>query len=196
MTEWLIADTHFYHNKLSEYCGRPANFTDLIVENWKKLVNPEDTVYHLGDLGFHKKREVIDLCKELPGYKILILGNHDRFPLARYMAGGFMVMNYALVNIKHTEGIQNPRNHYYKVLLSHKPQWISSDSITVNVHGHFHNNKSKSWESELVNRLTLKHRLFSLEDQEYKPIKFSDALYHNLLPLTIQKLVEGFRDVV
>ena len=191
--EWLITDTHFNHDMLTKYCGRPPNFTELIIDNWKRMVKPEDTIYHLGDLGFYKKKELAHIIKDLPGTKILILGNHDRFPLAWYMDCGFLVMDTAVVRVKYTKGIDNPRNNYYKVLLSHEPKLIDTDLITCNVHGHFHNITSKRWEGELVNRLTMKHRLLSLEDQDYKPIKFGWALYNEVLPMTITKLSERYK---
>ena len=82
MKTWVISDTHLFHTKMTELCGRPEDFTALIVRNWSNMVGPEDVVYHLGDVGFYKKGEFSGLIRGLPGTKILIRGNHDKFPVA------------------------------------------------------------------------------------------------------------------
>ena len=33
MALWLITDTHFGHNNMVHLCGRPQNFTRLIMDN-------------------------------------------------------------------------------------------------------------------------------------------------------------------
>jgi calcineurin-like phosphoesterase family protein len=49
---WLITDTHFYHDRIIELAHRPKNYHELIINNWKWLVNEDDTVIHLGDIYF------------------------------------------------------------------------------------------------------------------------------------------------
>ena len=36
MKFYLISDTHFNHAKLETYCQRPANFTELLIKNWRR----------------------------------------------------------------------------------------------------------------------------------------------------------------
>ena len=52
---YLISDTHFYHNKIGKYCGRPDNWFDLIINNWNRTVKNSDIVLHLGDFSFGGK---------------------------------------------------------------------------------------------------------------------------------------------
>jgi len=47
---WIISDTHFYHDKIVGYCDRPENFTKKTMSHWRKMVAPDDLVYHLGDV--------------------------------------------------------------------------------------------------------------------------------------------------
>lgn len=76
---WLTSDTHFGHSKIIEYTNRPfANVDEMneaLVNNWNKVVSPNDTVYHLGDVFFTK--DGAKHLRRLNGKKYLILGNHD-----------------------------------------------------------------------------------------------------------------------
>jgi calcineurin-like phosphoesterase family protein len=170
---------------MTELCGRPVDFTEQIVKNWNNMVGSGDLVYHLGDVGFYKKGEFSGLIRELPGHKILIRGNHDKFPLKWYMENGFMaVMDRAVVNVVYKKGIKKPMNRYFRLLLSHKPMTIGQSSfggVDFNVHGHFHNNPAEHWERQLRRVVTPKHFLFSLEETGYKPVELSEAMKHGLL---------------
>ena len=75
---YVITDTHFNHVKLVKYCGRPANFDKLIINQWRATVQPHDIVYHLGDVTWVSQRQLATIMAGLPGTKILIRGNHDR----------------------------------------------------------------------------------------------------------------------
>lgn len=82
MTKYFTSDTHFGHANIIKYCDRP--FADIgvmdatIIQNWNSIVKPEDTVYHLGDVSFTTPDRATHILGVLNGYKILILGNHDR----------------------------------------------------------------------------------------------------------------------
>lgn len=87
MTErniWLISDTHFNHNNIIQYCGRPFGNAELMneymVDKWNSVVKPQDKVYHLGDVymgGGFSRGYTEHLLSRLNGHKRLILGNHD-----------------------------------------------------------------------------------------------------------------------
>jgi len=179
MHTWIITDTHFFHTKLVEYCNRPYNFTDQLIQNWRGCVAPEDLVYHLGDVGFYKKAECGNLIRGLPGHKILIRGNHDKFPVKWYLDNGFIaVMERAIVDVCYTKGNRKPQNFYYKVLLSHEP-WPIPEGVDFNVHGHFHNNEASRWEQHNVDVLTPNHRLMSVEETKYMPLLLGWAVHRD-----------------
>lgn len=174
---WIIADTHFNHLKLCEYCTRPPNFGTRIKSHWVKMIQPHDLVYHLGDFFLGKKRDLVERVHQLPGTKILIRGNHDKESTQWYLNHGFAaaVEFVAIkVNMKNKSGSVKPT----RVILSHKPIAIPKlDEVrTINIHGHFHNNPSHRCEPELINLLTEDHYLFSLEEIKYKPILLDRAL--------------------
>jgi calcineurin-like phosphoesterase family protein len=82
MTIWFTSDTHFGHANIIKYCERPFRDTDhmdaVIVDNWNSIVSPEDTVYHLGDVALGTIDKSLANVGRLNGYKILVIGNHDR----------------------------------------------------------------------------------------------------------------------
>lgn len=48
---------------------------ESLIANWNSKVGPNDTIYHLGDIGF--SRSLDRILRRLNGRKIWILGNHD-----------------------------------------------------------------------------------------------------------------------
>lgn len=79
---WFTSDTHFFHDNIIAYCGRPfANseiMNECLIENWNSVVKPHHKVYHLGDVGMGcKDDELHNVLSRLNGKKRLILGNHD-----------------------------------------------------------------------------------------------------------------------
>lgn len=49
-----------------------------IIENWNNTVSPDDTVFHLGDVALGNIDKSLACVGRLNGYKILVIGNHDR----------------------------------------------------------------------------------------------------------------------
>ena len=78
---FFTRDTHFSHDQGFLY--KPRGFScikdmnEAIVENWNKVVKPEDTVYHLGDIALNDTNEAIKSIKKLNGKIHIIRGNHD-----------------------------------------------------------------------------------------------------------------------
>lgn len=176
---WIISDTHFYHDKIVGYCDRPKDFTRKTMSHWRKMINPEDLVYHLGDVYLSRASQFHACMDSLPGIKILIKGNHDKKNTNWYLNRGFVaVQSFAAVVVgtnlrKHGECFQ-----YMRVLLSHKPMVISKleGYKTINIFGHFHNNPLRECEEERVKILTENHYLFSLERTKYKPVLLNRAV--------------------
>lgn len=84
MTIFFTADTHFNHvnrrgSGIIQYCNRPfSNINEMngaLIENWNSLVQPSDTVYHLGDFGMG---DCSHIFKKLHGQKFLLKGSHDK----------------------------------------------------------------------------------------------------------------------
>jgi calcineurin-like phosphoesterase family protein len=100
---YFTADWHIGHTNIIQYCNRPFTNTDkmkhFIISNYIKTVQPEDTVYFLGDMtlvGPANKYYLITITQQLPGIKHLILGNHDKLDPFDYEEAGFQTIHTAL----------------------------------------------------------------------------------------------------
>ncbi len=174
---YIIADLHFQHKKMQEYCYRPSNSDQLIINNWKNTVDRNDLIYVLGDVIWGNLEELKKIIYQLPGIKILIRGNHDKNHTNNWFiqAGFAAVLEKAQIN---------------GIILSHFPSIMNQEEIDrgiVNIHGHFHNNPQSSWEKSLKKRLTNNHFLLSLELIKYKPILLNNAIRKNLVTKTKER---------
>ena len=100
---WFTSDLHFGHHNSITFDQRP--FQDInhmhrvLVNNWNAVVNDEDTVYVLGDVGIFSSEKTKKVVAELKGIKILIKGNHDKGINAMMNIGFSAVLNYAAITI-------------------------------------------------------------------------------------------------
>lgn len=121
-----------------------------MVENWNRVVKPEDKVYHLGDFCFTDGG--MKLAGLLNGHKRLVKGNHDLRKLKDYaqyfedIFGARQIDGYWLTHIPmHPDGVNQPR-------------------VKANIHGHLHAN--------LINHP--KYVNVSVEQINYTPINFDE----------------------
>lgn len=78
---WFVSDSHFCHNKPFLY--EPRGFdnicehNEIIIQNWNSLVQPNDIVYHLGDVMLNDDEQGLKCLQRLNGHIRMIRGNHD-----------------------------------------------------------------------------------------------------------------------
>jgi calcineurin-like phosphoesterase family protein len=76
---FFTSDTHFSHQGIISFCGRPFESVEemnaKLIENWNNTVPKNATVFHLGD--FKWKGNLKDIIWQLNGNIHLIKGNHD-----------------------------------------------------------------------------------------------------------------------
>ena len=157
---YIVADAHYGHKNMEQFCGRPKGFEYKINANIKHIVRPQDVIIFLGDVIFSNKDFLISMISDLPGRKILTKGNHDKHSDTWFYKAGFdFVCDEITIN---------------NIVLSHFPVDIREGQI--NIHGHFHNVPSHRWEPYLVDRLTENHYLSSLEMVNYRPILLDTAV--------------------
>lgn len=160
---WLIADLHFGHNNIIKYCNRPFKDVDemdnAIVNNWNSVVNDKDLVYVLGDVSFYGKEKTKELISRLKGYKLLVIGNHDRRKTKTWWHDvGF--------NFVFDEPIE-----VYGYVLSHEP-FVEKEHLyndLNNIHAHLHNDEHRYKTGELHKN---KYKCVSAELFDYTPIEF------------------------
>ena len=78
---YFTSDTHFGHDR--EFIFKERGFNSVeemnaaIIKNWNSVVQPDDTVYHLGDVMLGDNNTGIECLKQLNGEIHLLFGNHD-----------------------------------------------------------------------------------------------------------------------
>lgn len=159
----IIADMHLGHEELAEDKFRPRGFSEKILSNLGRIINPSDLLINLGDIcinsdeTWHERIGYID-CK-----RWLILGNHDKKTWSWYMNHGWdWVGDSCSVEM-----------FGKKILFSHIPV-KENGQFDINIHGHFHNfglEKVREKEPEVHAILTPKHHLVCLEDLNFEPVK-------------------------
>lgn len=144
---WIISDTHFGHENILNFTDKNGEkfrkFHDVhhmnehMIDQWNKMVKPQDKVYHLGDVYFGSREKAEEILKRLNGKKRLIVGNHD-------VVYGNNILH------KYFQKIYMWRKWGdFGLLLTHVPVHEStlgesrfSGRQFINVHGHIHQNKS------------------------------------------------------
>ena len=155
---WLIADTHFFHANIAQYCSRPDGWQDLIIENWNRFIQPGEIVFHLGDLALGKREDTEALVPVLNGKLYLMRGNHDRRGKAFFENLGITLVKDPYMYI-HSSG--------QRLIFSHRPIAPLEPGV-LNIHGHIHNNQSPDVGPCHIN--------ISIEVREYRPWRLADIL--------------------
>lgn len=133
---WFISDTHFGHENILKFKkndGTPLRaFSSIdehdwtIINNWNKLVKPQDKAYILGDIVINKKHLL--KLKSMNGHLRLVRGNHDIEDTKVWME--YFEEIYG-VRVFSKEGFVCSHIPIHKECMS---RW------KVNVHGHLHGN--------------------------------------------------------
>ncbi|MBP3664178.1 MAG: metallophosphoesterase family protein [Tyzzerella sp.] len=78
---FITSDTHFGHDR--EFLFGPRGFTEInihdeeIIRRWNEVVQPDDIVYHLGDVMLNDNEHGMNCLRRLNGQIKIIPGNHD-----------------------------------------------------------------------------------------------------------------------
>lgn len=125
---FITSDTHFGHHGVTKFLRddgsklRPwdtiEEMDEALVENWNKVVRPQDKVYHLGDVVIN--RRAIPTLGRLNGEKILIKGNHDVFRLSEYapyfkdIRGCGVLADFALTHVPiHPQSLERWKGNFH-----------------------------------------------------------------------------------
>lgn len=171
---FFIADTHFGHEapctKFKREDGSPlrpfscaAEADEVMVQNWNKVVKPEDRIYHVGDISMSKKH--LPILDRLNGRKVLIKGNHDIEKLSVYT--------------KYFDDIRGS-HQFAGMLITHIPVHPASLARWgFNVHGHLHANRVMR-DSQYTRGQEIDPRYFcvSVEQINYTPISLEEVRKH------------------
>lgn len=158
---FVTSDTHFGHRRIIEFERAYRPYASIeehdkdLVARWNAVVRPKDTVWHLGDVFFGKDGHWI--MQALHGYKKLVLGNHDHYPLEIYQQYFAKIYGAAVVGqnlLTHVPVHPNQLEHRFK----------------KNIHGHMH---SKRLDDD-------RYVCVSVEHTGLAPVLLQHAIQHGI----------------
>ena len=141
MAIFFTADTHFGHENLrAKYRSQFPHIIDMdagIISRWNSVVTKHDTVYHLGDVSWHKQDLTKNILDRLNGNICLIRGNHDHEVVKSRCASRFgWIKDYYKLKVKDPDA---PGGRFM-IVLSHFPfkVWDQAHYGAWHLHGHSH----------------------------------------------------------
>jgi calcineurin-like phosphoesterase family protein len=135
---YYTADLHLGHENIIRHCNRPFSaveeMDEHLISSWNSVVNPNDTVYILGDLIFRNKTPTEKYLSRLKGQKHLILGNHDRQWVKEADLGKYF---------KSVDKLDQITDRNQRIIVCHYPlmSWDQMGRGSYMVHGHIHNGR-------------------------------------------------------
>lgn len=158
---YLIADLHFGHENIIKYEKRPFMNADemnkVLINNWNQKVKKEDKVFVLGDVSFLDEEKTKEIVSSLNGYKILVLGNHDRDKNINwwYQVGFNEVYKYPIIFDEF-------------IVMQHEPPTYYNDVTPFfYIYGHVHS-------TELYQTITKQSACVCVERWNYTPVDIEE----------------------
>ena len=142
---WIYSDPHFADVEM-KYLRENYIGDEEQVKRINKVLGKKDTIIFLGDIGDES------FIKNIKGYKVLIMGNHDKgasnykrdkvlVPTPKEMleaSNGLLAPEAYVDNHLFDEVYEGPLMINDRVILSHEP--IPVPEYMFNIHGHDHSN--------------------------------------------------------
>lgn len=129
MTRYLAADLHFDHAEVLDYTDRPfasvGEMNDRLLDNWNRVVDPDDEVIYLGDLVVPSEPTTVRRwLRRLNSEITFIVGDHDE-------------------GVRRTNAVSARREYRfeaggYRFVCIHDPAEAPAERNGWLVHGHHH----------------------------------------------------------
>jgi calcineurin-like phosphoesterase family protein len=157
---YIISDTHFLHKEIIGISGRPFSsvkeMDKTILDNINETVMEEDTLIHLGDVGFGSWKNIQDIILQIKcNNKILVMGNHDR---------NLSPQTWREIGFQEVSPWPIIYDDWY--IMCHEPILIETNSPFGVIYGHTHHNNYDSPNHHYFNT--------SIEAINYKPMLLDD----------------------
>ena len=153
---WVTSDLHLNHPGILKTCRKFSDINEhneYIIKQYNSVVDKDDLVYILGDVGFTPMKDLSPLIQKLNGRKVLVLGNHDKGTEGEYRKMGF-------IDVK-----SSPIYYSSNIILSHEPvKEAFNNPYVYNIHGHLHQSIV-----DLPNFINS-----NIELHDYKPMSLKD----------------------
>lgn len=180
---YFTSDLHLGHRNVIRLCNRP--FTDIevmdqmLIDNWNRRVQSQDTVYILGDLMFRNKKPPEEYLRQLNGKKHLIIGNHDRdwikkCDLDKYFAS---VSNLNFIS-----------DGQHQMVLCHYPMMSWPHMVRAYmVFGHIHGNTDADYWPLIAQSERMLNA--GVDVNSFQPVTFQELLNNNKLHKQMNQVV-------
>lgn len=136
---WFTADQHWHHANIIRFTGRPFDSVEEMdaemVRRWNEVVDPNDTVYHLGDVTLGTRISVVN---KLNGALKIVPGGHDKRWLRAYCPQA--VRPFEVLPPLFTLELPGEGKRPLVIVLCHYPMasWDRSHHGSLHLHGHSH----------------------------------------------------------
>lgn len=167
---FFTSDTHFCHDRGFIY--EPRGFDtikkhdEMIVENWNKVVKPQDIVYHLGDTLLNDNAQGLEYFKKLNGFIILIRGNHDTDVRLKML--DFFCLSINVACIEKINGYQFYLSHY-PTITSSVENMAPLKHHLINLHGHTHSKNKFYQDMPFIYNV-------ALDAHNHTPVSFDEVI--------------------
>ena len=174
------SDLHFGHANILQFDHRPFADVDemdhVLIELWNSRVQPDDTVYIVGDLCYRSEHPAEWYLRQLKGHKVLVLGNHDHSIVDDPKTLHYLEGVDKMIQVKDGE---------HNIVLCHYPivEWNAYFQGSYHVYGHIHNHKNEAFE-------IMRNKTRALN---------AGCMINNYIPVTLEELItnnETFRKSV
>lgn len=139
--------THFDHANIIRLADRPFGsvdeMDDVLVQNWNKVVKPNDEVFHLGDHTYgvvdgNQLERMTFWNERLNGRKHLILGNHDT--CSTWNEDGHLTRNFINFGFSSINRYLDLKRNGKRFILFHYPMedWDGRYKGSIHLHCHTH----------------------------------------------------------
>jgi calcineurin-like phosphoesterase family protein len=137
MTIWFTSDLHINHSNIIKYCKRPyrcvVEMNEALIKNHNALVQPNDTIYNLGDFAMNGNYGYLSSqMSRFNGKKHYILGNHDKPKIFEDM-----VVNGVLESCNQTLGVSINGQYIWLSHYAHRV-WNKSHHNSWHCYAHSH----------------------------------------------------------
>lgn len=137
---FFVSDTHFGHQP--EFLWKPRGFSSVeemdeaIIENWNRIVKPNDMIIHLGDTMLNDNEHGLECFKRLNGQISIIWGNHDTEARKKLLCAlpNVIALGYAHV-FKHDK-LSFYVSHYPTLTANFDEKYFTRHVLSL--HGHTH----------------------------------------------------------
>lgn len=187
-----IADWHYGDADIIDYDDRPflnvGEMNQALIANWKSAVEPEDTVYVLGDMFQCSMFESVRVLDTLPGKKVLVPGNHDVIMDRPVDVGTARKASFRSMFTTVKPYLEVHDNDTW-VVLSHYPMPVFKNSYYgwVHLYGHVH----KGFEAGMMERN--RHLMERLYNKTHQMINVGAMMpWMGYTPRTLQEIIHGY----